>query len=653
MALDATGILVSEDLVQSFTRTPGILQSAKERTGFDSYQAYLRFHDVDTTAFARLCGPLRPLTYPREEPIFPHRKPNFQRGSAVLNLSEAGGLCIDEGYRTQDEEYGPGTDMVEALCHPPPGTKVQIAIWDTSSRNGSKGCEAFGDLIGLCYQLDPVVLRAIDANRAPAGYIHQRGLDRFAITHAKIGKVVTTVLRPKNGTNNPLLVLIAGPANALRPDYRGHRILESCPPFSKSNGDDKKLSPLAPTPSEYNFYSKELNRLLSKYHDSKLSVAECTLLCLLPLLHLSIAKVRHCLSVTRDHFEDCDISESDILYNDRDVLRTVTNDMESDWWSMRRYVKSCFDGELSEMRCYHNTDNEVKDFVEEASRLEGRVRENLQLRIGVKALEESKKSIEVSNQQIQEGKRLKTFTILAFVYVPLNLASSIYGMNIQQLNGNGQSVWVFVVTAVIALFITAGTWYLSEEANTYRNWHRRYARRLDRGGAKPQTFGTIAGLEQVPPDAVIFSGKNFSLAQNGELIALPYMGGLKSGRFTTTLVRNRGRFARYILAPDDHHAIGFTYVDRPVPDPDTLFDSFAQDPLLANIPKSLHPEINPASLLPQPTEGCSEDKDGENKCLVVIPSADVFYFGPEPTNTACIAAISTPPPSHALPQVTM
>lgn len=59
-------------------------------------------------------------------------------------------------------------------------------------------------------------------------------------------------------------------------------------------------------------------------------------------------------------------------------------------------------------------------------------------------------------------------TILAFVYVPLNLASSIYGMNIQQLNGSGQSVWVFVVTAVVALLITAGTWYLSEATNTYR-----------------------------------------------------------------------------------------------------------------------------------------------------------------------------------------
>ena len=66
-----------------------------------------------------------------------------------------------------------------------------------------------------------------------------------------------------------------------------------------------------------------------------------------------------------------------------------------------------------------------------------------------------------------------TVTILAFIYVPLNLATSIYGMNIKQLNGNGQTVWVFVVTAMIALIIIAGTWYLAEGVNTYRNWHRK------------------------------------------------------------------------------------------------------------------------------------------------------------------------------------
>ncbi|KAL8885949.1 MAG: hypothetical protein Q9192_006563 [Flavoplaca navasiana] len=450
----------------------GILKSEREQPEFDSYRAYLWFHNEDATAFSRLCGASRSSTDPGDETIFPNRKPSFQRGSAVLNLSEAGQLSTDEGYCTQDEGDGPRTDMVEALCHPPPDTKIQIAVWDTSNMDDFDGCEAFGDLIGLRYQLDPIVFTAIEASRAPPSYKHQYGLDRFAITHAKIGNVVTIVLRPKDGTHRPLLVLIAGSSRELSPDFRERRIFESCPPFSNSVGGAKKLCPLASLRRGYDFYSKELNRLLSQYHDSKTSVAECTLLCLLPLLHLSLVKVRYSLSVTRDHFGDWELSRSDIPYDDQIELRTLISQLESDWWSMRRYMRSCYKWELSEMRSYQDADNEVKDSVEEASRLEGQVREYLQLQIGIKALEESKKSIEVSNQQIQEGKRMKTFTILALVYVPLNLASSIYGMNIQQLNGSGQSVWIFVVTAVIALLITAGTWYLSEATNTYRRWHR-------------------------------------------------------------------------------------------------------------------------------------------------------------------------------------
>ena len=63
--------------------------------------------------------------------------------------------------------------------------------------------------------------------------------------------------------------------------------------------------------------------------------------------------------------------------------------------------------------------------------------------------------------------------MLAFIYVPLNLATSIFGMNIEQLNGNGQQVWVFILTAVVALTITGGSWFMIEQINSYRKWQRR------------------------------------------------------------------------------------------------------------------------------------------------------------------------------------
>lgn len=401
MATHTTDALVSEEAAQSSTSILGILESARERTGFDSYHAYLRFHNEDTTAFAQLCGPLRPLTDSGAETILPN---SYQGYSAVLNLSEAGQLSIDEGHCYQEEGFIPGTDMVEALCFPPVGTRLQIAIWNASE---SGDCEVFGDLIGLHYRLDPVVLRAIDVSRAGVGFRHQRVLDRFAVTHAKVGQVVATLLHPLKDTNSLPLVLIAGPLSTPPPDigWLTGALFKKCPPFNKSSTDDKKAVFPAPLRDQYNFYPKQLDQLLSTYYDTQTSIAECTLLCLLPLLHLSIVKVRHYLSVTRHDFEHPAVSRSEKMYNDRALLRTMINDLESDWWSIERYMKSCFRRELTEMRCYHDANSDVKDIVEEASHLESQVREHLQLQNGIKALEESKKSIEVSNQQIQEGKR--------------------------------------------------------------------------------------------------------------------------------------------------------------------------------------------------------------------------------------------------------
>ena len=61
-------------------------------------------------------------------------------------------------------------------------------------------------------------------------------------------------------------------------------------------------------------------------------------------------------------------------------------------------------------------------------------------------------------------------TFLAFVYVPLNLATSIFGTNLQQLNESGQHVWVFVVTAVLALFLTSAVWIAIVLCRDYRQW---------------------------------------------------------------------------------------------------------------------------------------------------------------------------------------
>lgn len=64
-------------------------------------------------------------------------------------------------------------------------------------------------------------------------------------------------------------------------------------------------------------------------------------------------------------------------------------------------------------------------------------------------------------------------TILAFVYVPLNLATSVFGMNLEQLNGSGQHLRVFIITAVSLLAVTGGSWFLIEQTNSYTKWQQR------------------------------------------------------------------------------------------------------------------------------------------------------------------------------------
>ncbi len=65
-------------------------------------------------------------------------------------------------------------------------------------------------------------------------------------------------------------------------------------------------------------------------------------------------------------------------------------------------------------------------------------------------------------------------TVLAFVYVPVNLATSIFGMNIQQLNKSGPNIWVFIVTTIVALLVTGSSWFCSHTVYHAVAWYREH-----------------------------------------------------------------------------------------------------------------------------------------------------------------------------------
>ena len=57
--------------------------------------------------------------------------------------------------------------------------------------------------------------------------------------------------------------------------------------------------------------------------------------------------------------------------------------------------------------------------------------------------------------------------MLAFVFIPISLATSVFGMNIQELNATGQPIWVFVVTAAITLGTAFSIWAIMYQWTKY------------------------------------------------------------------------------------------------------------------------------------------------------------------------------------------
>lgn len=94
-----------------------------------------------------------------------------------------------------------------------------------------------------------------------------------------------------------------------------------------------------------------------------------------------------------------------------------------------------------------------------------------QTAIGTMAIQESRKSI-------QEAISVKRLTQLAFVFIPLSYVSSLFGMNINEMTGNGPRLWKFVATSFALLIGVLAIWSLSEMMQ--KLWDRRIkARKSD------------------------------------------------------------------------------------------------------------------------------------------------------------------------------
>ena len=87
-----------------------------------------------------------------------------------------------------------------------------------------------------------------------------------------------------------------------------------------------------------------------------------------------------------------------------------------------------------------------------------------------------------SQTSIDQARRAQTLTQLALIYVPFSFVTSIFGMNVKEINGSSLSVWVcvpvlaitFVLTAILFKLYAIGTKFATR-GHSHRSQNKQHA----------------------------------------------------------------------------------------------------------------------------------------------------------------------------------
>ncbi|KAL8997556.1 MAG: hypothetical protein Q9188_006297 [Gyalolechia gomerana] len=402
-----------DDLVPLSSKALALLQTSKAETGFDSYCAYLDFHGAADPRLEWLSSALKSRVETNAERRCTYRQQPEWIGS-VLNVSKSQSHLICQIHQFD----GHGNEIIEALCCPPESACLQIVLWNISNTDDIRSQGNLVDFIGLRYRLDPLIFDAIlnvvhEAHRM--GPLRSR-LDRYKPTHVRAGDAIATVCYSEHREDCLPVVLIVGPFD--QSSY-GLQVKDSadqfgpCPPFSQSP-IPRTLDGAIPSTGIYRYYLQLLIPMLEQYHGMQESNIYLPLICILPLLHLTLFTLRCDGRYLRELFDRYFLNreEDDLLSRFRTRLRLRIIDADKDWCRFIKYTSSHFCRSFLEMPFFQDYVDKLKEDTAEAERLESHVRDYLQLQVGVLSLKESRTSIEVSNRQIEESKRGEEYQTL-------------------------------------------------------------------------------------------------------------------------------------------------------------------------------------------------------------------------------------------------
>lgn len=393
-----------------------IVPVMEAETGYPSYTRYLEENKHKYWY----------LRSPNESAGYRNHSRNAEPRCAIIDLSMEN---LQEAKVSLRCASLTATQAFTALREPPSGVKVQVAVLSIPDKYLGLASE-FASLFGLGLKLAPRFFDALHAQLKRHAEFEVASNARFRCKHVLASGTVVAIAHhfALAKHESPPVVLIAGPPKIHDMIDQGALwdILYDGQPAQDSVIADCPSGVDDPDSEGARYYARLLSCFMKKDEDCTRSSTDLLLECLLPLLQLDILRIRELCSLVRRDFVSLkapkykinghNIGEflnptpsedktPDKLYRCRTILRSAIEQFEDEAEPLTDFVSSQI-GENSTGRPAYVRIEKARDWVlKEACRLEAEIRDYLQVQSGQLALLESRKSIELSNHQIEEAKR--------------------------------------------------------------------------------------------------------------------------------------------------------------------------------------------------------------------------------------------------------
>ena len=378
-------------------------EDLKTETGFRSYDDYLDAHEEKHAYLRSLRHAFQDLTVGTDP---------YAYSCAIVDVQDGNSTCCKLTLRCYSTS---AIRILSALRRPPPGATFGIVLWDSTSLD-----KEMLNALGLGLKIQPHFFNAFLARHPKTPAIPEKGTDwEIADDIVVVGQYVMTLVRNylSEIPDATPIILIAGLDQ--NPFSNGsNEIL----PFQKPATPAPAISrvimseptdPMDLLPGWMRDCVRRLESDIKKGRGLGGSNADLSLNSLTALLQCTMPLVRTECRVTRERYlkstepsrtETVETVRKDI-FKMRYLLRRMVEDFEDSFLRLRDCMHSPMKQDTPQGRSLMTLEADLQQVSLEATRLETEIRDYLQLQIGELALQESRKSIELSTSQIEEAKR--------------------------------------------------------------------------------------------------------------------------------------------------------------------------------------------------------------------------------------------------------